>query len=81
MSEKFSRGLSTTELNKVSSGFRKMLQKKFPEIIVDPNNLPKLDVISTGSYKLDALLRIGGLPRGRIVEVYGGNFTLNLTLW
>ena len=49
MSEKFSRGLSTTELNKVSSGFRKMLQKKFPEIIVDPNNLPKLDVISTGS--------------------------------
>ena len=81
MSEKFSRGLSTTELNKVSSGFRKMLQKKFPEIIVDPNNLPKLDVISTGSYKLDALLRIGGLTRGRILEVYGGNFTLNPTLW
>ena len=63
MSEKFSRGLSTTELNKVSSGFRKIHKKKFPEKNIDTNNLPKLDVISTGSYKLDALLRIGGLPR------------------
>ena len=71
-SEKFSRGLSTTELNKVSSGFRKMLQKKFPEIIVDPNNLPKLDVISTGSYKLDALLRIGGLMQ--LASLYDKRF-------
>ena len=47
MSEKFSRGLSTAELNKVSSGVRKMLQKKYPTIVVDPNNLPNLDVIST----------------------------------
>jgi len=30
-----------------------------------------VDVIPTGSLALDAALGIGGLPRGRIVEVYG----------
>jgi recombination protein RecA len=32
---------------------------------------PPMDVIPTGSITLDAALGIGGLPRGRIVEVYG----------
>jgi len=31
----------------------------------------KIDVISTGSIALDLALGIGGLPRGRIVEIYG----------
>jgi recombination protein RecA len=30
-----------------------------------------LEVISTGSIGLDVALGIGGLPRGRIVEIYG----------
>ena len=30
-----------------------------------------VEVISTGSISLDAALGIGGLPRGRIVEIYG----------
>src|SRR4051794_8180168 len=30
-----------------------------------------IDVISTGSLGLDIALGIGGLPRGRIVEIYG----------
>lgn len=30
-----------------------------------------IDTISTGSFSLDMALGIGGLPRGRIVEVYG----------
>ncbi|HLS71324.1 MAG TPA: recombinase RecA [Chitinophagaceae bacterium] len=30
-----------------------------------------MDVISTGSLGLDAALGVGGLPRGRIVEIYG----------
>jgi len=30
-----------------------------------------VDVISTGSVSLDAALGIGGIPRGRIIEVYG----------
>lgn len=32
---------------------------------------PKVDVIPTGSIALDVALGIGGLPRGRVVEVYG----------
>jgi len=31
----------------------------------------KIDVIPTGSIALDGALGIGGLPRGRVVEVYG----------
>ena len=30
-----------------------------------------VDVIGTGSLSLDVGLGIGGLPRGRIVEIYG----------
>ncbi len=45
---------------------------------------PKInvDVISTGSISLDTALGIGGIPRGRIVEIYGpessGKTTLTL---
>ena len=31
----------------------------------------KVDTISTGALALDAALGIGGLPRGRVVEIYG----------
>jgi recombination protein RecA len=31
----------------------------------------ELEVISTGSIGLDVALGIGGLPKGRIVEIYG----------
>jgi recombination protein RecA len=41
-----------------------------------------VDVISTGSISLDTALGIGGIPRGRIVEIYGpessGKTTLTL---
>ncbi len=33
--------------------------------------IPKIDVISTGSIGLDIALGIGGLPKGRISEIYG----------
>jgi recombination protein RecA len=33
--------------------------------------IAKIDVISTGSISLDAALGIGGIPRGRITEIYG----------
>lgn len=43
----------------------------------------KIDVLSTRSLALDAALGVGGLPRGRIVEIYGpessGKTTLTLT--
>lgn len=42
--------------------------------------IPQIDVISTGSIKLDAALGIFGLPRGRIVEVYGPESSGKTTL-
>lgn len=33
--------------------------------------IAKIDAISTGSISLDAALGIGGVPRGRVVEIYG----------
>src|SRR5690625_6663629 len=32
---------------------------------------PPVEVLPTGSVAVDAALGIGGLPRGRIVEIYG----------
>ncbi|MBS1588334.1 MAG: DNA recombination/repair protein RecA, partial [Bacteroidetes bacterium] len=29
------------------------------------------DVVSTGSLGLDVALGVGGLPRGRVIEIYG----------
>ena len=44
--------------------------------------VPKVQVIPTGSVALDIALGIGGLPRGRVIEVYGpessGKTTLTL---
>ena len=48
----------------------------------DSSAVRDIDVISTGSLGLDIALGIGGLPRGRVVEIYGpeasGKTTLSL---
>lgn len=48
----------------------------------DDKTTPDIEVISTGSLGLDVALGIGGLPRGRVVEIYGpessGKTTLTL---
>ncbi|MGE3062401.1 MAG: recombinase RecA [bacterium] len=38
------------------------------------------DIISTGSISIDAALGIGGVPRGRIVEIYGSEASGKTTL-
>ncbi len=48
----------------------------------DSGGMRDFDVVSTGSLGLDIALGVGGLPRGRVVEVYGpessGKTTLTL---
>jgi recombination protein RecA len=48
----------------------------------DEGAMPGVEAVSTGSLNLDIALGIGGLPRGRVVEIYGpessGKTTLTL---
>ena len=39
-----------------------------------------VEAISTGSLSLDLALGIGGLPKGRIIEIYGPEFSGKTTL-
>ena len=44
------------------------------------NSIVQVEVISTGSLGLDLALGIGGLPRGRIIEIYGPESSGKTTL-
>ena len=46
----------------------------------DSTDIRDIDVISTGSLGLDIALGIGGLPKGRVVEVYGPEASGKTTL-
>lgn len=51
-------------------------------IKMDEKSIEKIEAISTGSIQLDSALGIGGIPKGRIIEIYGpessGKTTLTL---
>ena len=44
------------------------------------NAVVNVEVISTGSIALDAALGVGGLPKGRVVEIYGPESSGKTTL-
>ncbi|MBZ5711329.1 recombinase RecA [Nannocystis pusilla] len=46
----------------------------------DPGERQSFEVVSTGSLNLDRALGVGGLPRGRIVEIYGPESSGKTTL-
>jgi recombination protein RecA len=50
------------------------IEKKFGKgsiLRMTGDDLPEIGVVSTGSIALDLALGVGGLPRGRVVEVFG----------
>ena len=51
--------LSKADRSRILSSLINNIKKKNPGVILDPDNIPDIDSISTGSYKLDALLSIG----------------------
>ena len=61
----------------------KSIQAKFGEgAIMTLSEQPKVgvDAISTGSLGLDIALGVGGVPRGRIIEIYGPESSGKTTL-
>ncbi|HJW02422.1 MAG TPA: recombinase RecA [Azospira sp.] len=68
----------TAALAQIEKQFGKGAIMKMGETEVDKG----VDVVSTGSLGLDVALGVGGLPRGRVVEIYGpessGKTTLTL---
>ena len=60
------------------------LQRRYGASIGRPDGVPTVAAISTGSLDLDLATGIGGIPRGRLTEVYGpdgsGKTTLALSV-
>jgi len=54
------------QLEKINKDYGKGSVMMMNERSVEP-----IEVISTGSIGLDAALGVGGLPRGRVIEIYG----------
>ncbi|MCY4108395.1 MAG: recombinase RecA [Chloroflexi bacterium] len=59
------------------------IEKRFGKgsiLKMDANSLPEVDVIPTGSIALDLALGVGGVPRGRIIEIFGPESSGKTTL-
>jgi len=69
-------------LNVALSQIERQFGKGAVMLMGDGNPIPNISAISTGSIGLDIALGIGGLPRGRVVEIFGpessGKTTLTL---
>lgn len=71
------------EKNKALENVVEEIREKFGEgVIMKLGDVKKVDVesIPTGSISLDIALGIGGIPRGRVIEVYGPESSGKTTL-
>ncbi|MDD5483053.1 MAG: recombinase RecA [Kiritimatiellae bacterium] len=89
MAEKKTKTEDTGAVKKTSAildGVLAQIQKEFGEGAImrlgDASTKVAVQCISTGSFSLDLALGVGGLPRGRVVEIFGpessGKTTLTL---
>jgi recombination protein RecA len=69
-----------TVLNRPLADIKRAVGKGAIMKLGDHMNAEGLDVISTGSIALDSALGVGGVPKGRVVEVYGPEASGKTTL-
>jgi recombination protein RecA len=62
-------------LDKLEKSYGKGTIMKLGDTVIEP-----IEVISTGSLGLDIALGVGGLPKGRVVEIYGPESSGKTTL-
>lgn len=81
-----SNNVSTTDKDKALQAALDQIQKQFGKGSImklgDDNARTNIEAISTGSISLDVATGVGGLPKGRIIEIFGpessGKTTLTL---
>jgi recombination protein RecA len=82
MQDAKSKGERAKALQAALSQIEKQFGKGSIMKLADGEVAEEIDVVSTGSLGLDVALGIGGLPRGRVIEIYGpessGKTTLTL---
>jgi len=71
---------TSTALDAVLAQIRKEFGEGSIMRLGDAEESRAIPVISTGSYSLDLALGVGGLPRGRVVEVFGPESSGKTTL-
>lgn len=72
----------TEKMNEVESTLEEIQAKFGEDAIMKLDSMSKVDIdsISTGSIGIDYILGIGGVPRGRIIEIFGPESSGKTTL-
>ncbi len=89
MAKKKASKVPTTRINETSEKLKALnmamerVQKNFGEgsiMCLGDDSVQDVEAISTGSIGLDNALGVGGLPRGRVIEIYGPESSGKTTL-
>lgn len=70
--------MTTSELQKLVDEINKSISDAV--MLIDENIPEKVDVVPTGIMSIDKITGIGGIPRGKITEIFGNEATGKTTL-